>query len=152
MKGKTMTQNKNITNVKNASKASKDQQETKSIVKDLVEDTKEVEIAVVSTPGNTDLLVGLYITKDSDQNRTHVGDLIYRYNTKEIQLQSHAANFEAQVEGAILGDASIRDEETGQIIMISREEEPEQWIRKLYQSLEFSSNPFIATESQEYIN
>ena len=107
---------------------------------------------MVSTPSNTDLLVGLYITKDSDQNRTHVGDLIYRYNTKEIQLQSHAANFEAQVEGAILGDASIRDDETGQITMISREEEPEQWIRKLYQSLEFSSNPFIATESQEYIN
>ena len=132
-----------------ADKTHEDQQETTSVVGVVVEDVEEIKNDLQEPTNNTDLLVPLFITLDSDQNRLHVADLIYVYALKEIKLQTYAQNYEAQVEGAILGDASIRDEKTGQITMISREEEPEKWVRNLCYSLEFQGNPFIATEAEE---
>ena len=132
-----------------ADKTHEDQQETTSVVGVVVEDVEVIKNDLQEPTNNTDLLVPLFITLDSDQNRLHVADLIYVYALKEIKLQTYAQNYEAQVEGAILGDASIRDEKTGQITMISREEEPEKWVRNLCYSLEFQGNPFIATEAEE---
>ena len=132
-----------------ADKTHEDQQETTSVIGVVVEDTEEIKSVLEEATKNTDLLVPLFITIDSDQNRLHVADLIYRYALKEVHLKTYAQNYEAQVEGAILGDASIRDEKTGQITMISREEEPEKWCRNLCHSLEFQANPFIATCAEE---
>ena len=144
-----MTQKKKKATRKNTSKTHEDQQETTSVIGIVVEDDEEIKNVLQESTNNTDLIVTLFITLDSDQNRLHVADLIYVYALKEIKLQTYAQNYEAQVEGAILGDASIRDEKTGQITMISREEEPEKWVRNLCYSLEFQGNPFIATEAEE---
>jgi hypothetical protein len=70
--------------------------------------------------------------------------MMFKASTKELEVIPLVANVAAELENAVLGDASIRDEKTGAITMVSREEEPEQWIRNLVNSLEFSGNPFIA--------
>jgi len=111
------------------------QKEETPIVEEVVIE-KEIKIC--------DLLAPLFITINSDGTREHVGDMIFRASTKDLEVIPLMANVAAQLENAVLGDASIRDEKTGAITMVSREEEPEQWIRNLVNSLEFSGNPFIA--------
>ena len=108
------------------------------------EETPIVEEVVEKKIKICDLLAPLFITINSDGTREHVGDMIFRASTKDLEVIPLMANVAAQLENAVLGDASIRDEKTGAITMVSREEEPEQWIRNLVNSLEFSGNPFIA--------
>ena len=91
-----------------------------------------------------DLLAPIFMTINSDETRQHVGDMMFKASTKELEVIPLVANVAAELENAVLGDASIRDEKTGAITMVSRDEEPEQWIRNLVNSLEFSGNPFIA--------
>lgn len=104
----------------------------------IVEEVVEKEIKIC------DLLAPIFMTINSDETRQHVGDMMFKASTKELEIVPLMANVAAELENAVLGDASIRDEKTGAITMVSREEEPEQWIRNLVNSLEFSGNPFIA--------
>ena len=106
---------------------------------------KEIKICEVKY-SNTylTLLAPIFMTINSDETRQHVGDMMFKASTKELEVIPLVANVAAELENAVLGDASIRDEKTGAITMVSREEEPEQWIRNLVNSLEFSGNPFIA--------
>lgn len=127
MKGSKMAEDKK-------KPTNKIEKEETPIVEEVVE--KEIKIC--------DLLAPLFITINSDGTREHVGDMIFRASTKDLEVIPLMANVAAQLENAVLGDASIRDEKTGAITMVSREEEPEQWIRNLVNSLEFSGNPFIA--------
>ena len=128
MKGSKMAEDKK-------KPTNKIQKEETPIVEEVVIE-KEIKIC--------DLLAPLFITINSDGTREHVGDMIFRASTKDLEVIPLMANVAAQLENAVLGDASIRDEKTGAITMVSREEEPEQWIRNLVNSLEFSGNPFIA--------
>tara|TARA_R110000744_G_scaffold139486_3_gene250510 strand:+ start:288 stop:695 length:408 start_codon:yes stop_codon:yes gene_type:complete len=111
------------------------EKEEATIVEEVVVE-KEVRIC--------DLLAPIFMTINSDSTREHIGDMMFVASTKELKIVPLMANVAAKLENAVLGDASIRDEKTGAITMVSREEEPEQWIRNLVNSLEFSGNPFIA--------
>ena len=111
------------------------EKEEATIVEEVVVE-KEIRIC--------DLLAPIFMTINSDETRQHVGDMMFVASTKELKIVPLMANVAAKLENAVLGDASIRDEKTGAITMVSREEEPEQWIRNLVNSLEFSGNPFIA--------
>ena len=46
----------------------------------------------------------------------------------------------------IEGDISI--ETKGNVRMVSKSDDPEEWIKNLVNSREFSGNPFIASEAQ----
>ena len=111
------------------------EEEEATIVEEIVVE-KEIRIC--------DLLAPIFMTINSDSTREHIGDMMFVASTKELKIVPLMANVAAKLENAVLGDASIRDEKTGAITMVSREEEPEQWIRNLVNSLEFSGNPFIA--------
>ena len=75
-----------------------------------------------------------------------VADIFYTKITNEITLQCHAPQHEAHIEMIIEGDISI--ETAGSVSMVSKSESPESWITSLYNSKEFSGNPFIAAEAQ----
>ena len=127
MKGSKMAEDKK-------KPTNKIEKEETPIVEEVVE--KEIKIC--------DLLAPIFMTINSDETRQHVGDMMFKASTKELEVIPLVANVAAELENAVLGDESIRDEKTGEITMVSREEEPEQWIRNLVNSLEFSGNPFIA--------
>ena len=109
-----------------------------------VEDAVEEELESEAEIKICNLIAPIFLSIDSDNTKEHVGDMTFIASTKELQITPIVANVAAQLENALLGDVSIRDEKTGAITMVSREEEPEEWIRNLVNSLEFSGNPFIA--------
>ena len=80
----------------------------------IVEEVVEKEIKIC------DLLAPIFMTINSDETRQHVGDMMFKASTKELEIVPLMANVAAELENAVLGDASIRDEKTGQITMVSR--------------------------------
>ena len=92
-------------------------------------------------------LVPVFFKREPIEKDIPVADIFYRKYANLIELQCYAPNYESEIEMIIAGDISV--ESVGNIKMISKSESPESWIINLYNSREFSGNPFIAKEAQE---
>tara|TARA_R110002020_G_scaffold406719_1_gene616870 strand:+ start:230 stop:631 length:402 start_codon:yes stop_codon:yes gene_type:complete len=97
-------------------------------------------------PEITGYIVSVSFKREPVNKDIVVADLFYTKSTKAITLQCHAPQHEAHIEMIIEGDISV--ETAGSVTMVSKSESPEAWITSLYNSKEFSGNPFIAQEAQ----
>ena len=76
-----------------------------------------------------------------------VADLFYHTAANSFSLQCYAPQHEAAVEDIVAGDISMED--SGNIKMVSKVENPISWVINLKNSKEFSGKPFLAGEAQE---
>lgn len=74
-----------------------------------------------------------------------VADIFYRVTGNLIEMQCHRPNFESDLDMIIAGDISLTNK-AGSTVIISKSNSPEDWIKNLHKSNEFSGNPFIAKE------
>ena len=107
--------------------------------------TPKVE-AVEKEPNTTGYVVPLFLLREPMNKNLPVADVFYKKNSDAITLQCHAPNYEASLEQIIVGDISVPS--GGNISMISNSESPEEWVKNLHKSREFSGSPFIAGEAQ----
>ena len=92
-------------------------------------------------------LVPIQFLREPMEKNLPVADLFYHKYSNSFVLQCTAPQDEAEIEMVIEGDISIED--SGNIKMVSKTENPISWITNLTNSKEFSGNPFIASEAQE---
>ncbi len=97
-------------------------------------------------PEITGYIVSVSFKREPVEKDLVVADIFYTKITNEIKLQCHAPQHEAHIEMIIEGDISI--ETAGSVTMVSKSASTEAWITSLYNSREFSGNPFIASEAQ----
>ena len=110
---------------------------------------KEVEVEVKEAPKKEaqSYLVPIAFHREPIEKNIPVADIFYHKHSNSFSLQCFAPQHEASVEDIVEGDISIED--SGNIKMVSKAENPISWITNLKNSKEFSGNPFIAGEAQE---
>ena len=111
----------------------------KPTVKKAVEVKKE-------EPKPNGYLVPVYYKNQPLAQDDLIADIWYKFLDNSITPQFHAPQHEAHLEMIIEGDISI--ETKGNVRMVSKSDDPEEWIKNLVNSREFSGNPFIASEAQ----
>jgi len=97
-------------------------------------------------PDPTGYVVPVSFKREPVNKNEPVADIFWNRSTNLITLQCHAPQHEAHIEMIVEGDISI--ETNGNISMVSQADNPEEWVKNLVNSREFSGNPFIAFEAQ----
>jgi len=105
------------------------------------------KVEEVAKPEAQSYLVPISFSREPVDKDIPVADLFYHKASNSYSLQCYAPQHEAAVEDIVEGDISIED--SGNIKMVSKAENPISWITNLKNSKEFSGNPFLAGEAQE---
>ena len=105
------------------------------------------KVAETPKPEVQSYVVPISFSREPVDKDIPVADLFYHKASNSFSLQCYAPQHEAAVEDIIEGDISMED--SGNIKMVSKVENPISWIINLTNSKEFSGKPFLAGEAQE---
>ena len=88
----------------------------------------------------------IFFQREPKDTNITAAAVFYNKNSGFITLDYYVAAYEHAIEMLVAGDVTI--ETAGNIKCISKADTPEEWIKNLVNSRDFSGNPFIAGEAE----
>ena len=110
--------------------------------KEQPKDTKESVVEEVITLPKI-YYIPIYFKREPIEKDIHVADYIYKEAINELSFFEIIGMYSSELEGYMNGDISVVDDK-GITTMVSRHEQPLEWVKSLHMSKEFSGNPYLA--------